>query len=70
MITKTLLAILFIMFVGLVLINSKFQVPQWAIVGLFLLVCPLSMAFMHSGHDHDSKKNESEKNNDKNQHRH
>ncbi|GEM_PF-5095390 len=52
MVTKTLLIILFIVFVGIVLFGSRLQVPQWAFVGLFLLVCPLSMAFMHGGHDH------------------
>jgi hypothetical protein len=70
MVTKTLLIILFIIFVGIVLISSKLQVPQWAIVGLFLLVCPLSMAFMHGGHDHGDKPDESEKDSSKNQHRH
>ncbi len=70
MIYKTLLAILAIIFVGIVLFGSRLNVPSWAIVGLFLLVCPLSMAFMHGGHNHGSKMDGSEKDDTKDQHKH
>lgn len=68
MLYKTLLIMVAIIFVALVLFGSRLNVPPWAITGLFLLVCPLSMAFMHGGHGHGG--NESDKDDKNSQHKH
>lgn len=67
---KTLLVMIAIIFVALVLFGSRLNVPPWAITGLFLLVCPLSMAFMHGGHDHGNGSNEAKKDEKDGQHKH
>jgi len=67
---KTLLVMVAIIFVALVLFGSRLNVPSWAITGLILLICPLSMAFMHGGHDHGNGSNETKKNEKDSQHKH
>jgi len=66
---KTLLVMIVIIFVALVLFGSRLNVPSWAIMGLLLLICPLSMAFMHGGHTHNGRMNDSEKDGTKEQHK-
>lgn len=59
-----------VVFVALVLFGSRLNVPPWAITGLLLLVCPLSMAFMHGGHDHGDSPDGTKKNEKDSQHKH
>lgn len=59
-----------VIFVALVLFGSRLNVPPWAITGLLLLICPLSMAFMHGGHDHGDSSDGAKKNEKDGQHKH
>jgi hypothetical protein len=59
-----------VIFVALVLFGSRLNVPPWAITGLLLLVCPLSMAFMHGEHDYSDNSNSAKKNEKHSQHKH